>query len=928
MAIRIQPPVQTLLDLFMNNALESLIAKEYHRDIVRTDFIVPLEEISRLTRPCISYNKDNSVIGLNLSRTNLNEYLPLVNTIGSSLNVLKLTETNIAEINPSFESFSNLKKLYLSANRLTDIPNFVFQVPNIEVLGLNNNEIISLNESEKIWEKLINLKNLGLSGNPIDNLSDALSNLTHLSSLHLDRTNLHRLPNWIYSLSNLKNITLSGSKLTDTSFIKNGWDNLELLYISDLNLKNVPDIVYEIGTLKKLNISGNPIAHIDHDISNLESLIEFSARNTKIRSLPAKFGSLRNIRTLNLSGTPINQLPKCIPKLEKLESIDLSGSKLSSIPPEIFKLKKIQTINLSGNQIRRLPPEILQANLACYWKRKVYGSGIFLSKNPLESPPPEVISRGLQNIEQYFKSFEGSRKLPVNETKVLLIGDGGAGKTSLVNLFLEKSFSITEPQTHGINIDRWTFKHKGRSLRANIWDFGGQEIMHATHQFFLSRRSIYVLVVDSRKDEKTEYWLKMIRSFGDDSPVIVVINKTDENPAFDLNRRFLKTKYPNIVGFFKASCLNSTGIEELVSTIKNSVSTLKHGKTVWPEKYFSIKEQVEDSDKDYISYERFRLICKSHGIADEQDQSFLVSFLNDLGVVVYFPDLALKAMSVINPQWITSGVYQIINSRILAERKGILLTKDIEVILNSASHPKETHNFIIELMKKFELCHSISAKRLLVPSLLSVEEPSVQIDGKNSIKFLMKYDFLPKSIITRFIVLFHNEIQDEGRWRTGAILESQSWDAHSLVRVDEDQRQIEVHTWGNQRRDFLAIIISALRRINSGYAKLSVSERIALYDNSSISIAFDHLLHLESVGQNTLIPEGTTQSYEISDLIGRVRPRNYSEKELIKKLMRIIEKDESDSTIHEKINNAVMLQPNFFGIGIDINYIIKKISKK
>ena len=36
-----------------------------------------------------------------------------------------------------------------------------------------------------------------------------------------------------------------------------------------------------------------------------------------------------------------------------------------------------------------------------------------------------------------------------------------------------------------------------------MWDFGGQEIYHATHQFFLTRRSLYVLVDDTRKDDKS-----------------------------------------------------------------------------------------------------------------------------------------------------------------------------------------------------------------------------------------------------------------------------------------------------------------------------------------------------------------------------------------------------------------------------------------
>ena len=73
--------------------------------------------------------------------------------------------------------------------------------------------------------------------------------------------------------------------------------------------------------------------------------------------------------------------------------------------------------------------------------------------------------------------------------------------------------------------------------------------MHATHQFFLSRRSLYVLVLDGRRDERPEYWLRYIESFGGGSPVLVVLNKQDTNPSFDVDRIALRRKFPFIKGF-------------------------------------------------------------------------------------------------------------------------------------------------------------------------------------------------------------------------------------------------------------------------------------------------------------------------------------------------------------------------------------------
>jgi ATPase subunit of ABC transporter with duplicated ATPase domains len=129
----------------------------------------------------------------------------------------------------------------------------------------------------------------------------------------------------------------------------------------------------------------------------------------------------------------------------------------------------------------------------------------------LEKPPIEIIKQGKEAIRAYFKSLEG-KKQTLNEVKVLLVGDGGAGKTSLVKRLLNQGFDKNEDQTHGINIRQCKVKLGKVNIIAHIWDFGGQEIMHASHQFFLSKRSLYILVLDGRKDHKVEYWLKHIES--------------------------------------------------------------------------------------------------------------------------------------------------------------------------------------------------------------------------------------------------------------------------------------------------------------------------------------------------------------------------------------------------------------------------------
>ena len=92
---------------------------------------------------------------------------------------------------------------------------------------------------------------------------------------------------------------------------------------------------------------------------------------------------------------------------------------------------------------------------------------------------------------------------------MLVVGEGSVGKTSLVKMLIDGRYDEGELKTDGIEKRRWKAQAKDREITVNTWDFGGQEIMHATHQFFLTKRSLYLLVLNSRQDEaanRVEYW--------------------------------------------------------------------------------------------------------------------------------------------------------------------------------------------------------------------------------------------------------------------------------------------------------------------------------------------------------------------------------------------------------------------------------------
>lgn len=525
-------------------------------------------------------------------------------------------------------------------------------------------------------------------------------------------------------------------------------------------------------------------------------------------------------------------------------------------------------------------------------------AGILLKGNYLKAPSPEIIQQGDEAIKTFLSDF--IEKQYLNEVKVILVGEGASGKTSLVKQLLKQNFNQKELQTDGIKISKYRFKHESNDLLVHFWDFGGQEIMHATHQFFLTKRCLYILVLDSRKDEKAEYWLNYIKSFGGDAPVLVVLNKIDQNSAFEVNRKFLNKKYPNILNYYRVSCAESIGIDALKKDMLDYLWNLELRSTAFPKGWLKVKTHMEKMTKDYISYTQYQDICGDNYVPNKQSQKVLLELLNDLGVVLNYENMRLYDTQVLNPLWLTNAVYRIINSPIVAESKGRFHINDLDGIINDPRYQKENpehwHNifkfwkpeqklqkfpeekflFIVAMMKQFELLFQLDEYHYLIPGLLPDEENTVQFAPSDPVlNFVIEYqDFLPTAVIPRLMVKLHKYIYQEQRWKTGMVLEEKLL-FHSMANIvlDKENKTINIEIKGQRNRDFLSVIRETIREINNTYQDIEVTEWVPLpdlYKGEQLLVDYQELLGYEEGGQKQYYSGKLKRTYVVANLLNGI----------------------------------------------------------
>jgi internalin A len=816
------------------------------------------------------YDERGNLISLSLSNLELSEISPEIGRL-SNLETLLLDNNQLTQLPPEIGQLTKLQLLALEGNQLTQLPPEIGQLTNLRILSLGL--FLSLKRGKTERKNIArpldeDSESLRVFSNQLKQLPTQIGQLINLQELHLSGNLLTELPSEIGNLVNLKILSLDegngrlGNPLMHLPTQIGQLINLQELHIASGNLAKLPSEIGNLKSLRILSIHANKLVQLPPEIGKLTKLQKLFAGSNGLMQVPSEFVKLSRLQALYLFRNQLTQLPPEIGQLTKLQLLALEGNQLTQLPPEIGQLRNLKELRVSENQLKQLPLEVGQlSNLEILSLQKnqltqlpleigqlAKLKRLGLSDNPnLLTPPPEIVSQGEAELLSFMQALQ-QKSIIRYEAKLLLVGEGGTGKSSLLRALLGKAFDASLDSTHGIEVETLLLSHPSFpecSLVLNTWDFGGQDIYHATHQFFLTKRSLYLVVWNTRtgdEQSKLDFWLKTISIHAPEAPVLMVATHIDER-APELNVHQYLRAYPQIAAVLQISCKTGEGIQELKDFIAQQAATLPLMGQPWPTSWVEVEQALLARPEHHINVETYMYLCASKDVRAEMAQGTLGSYLHDLGKILFFrDDPLLSRMVVLKPNWITKAISHVLEDEPTKDAQGILAHIDLPRIWatdeEGKPYDRALYPAFLRLMERFDLSYQIDPQIpgvlpsfSLVPQLLPYQPPpgipawsmADPSPGQVQIEMVYRFDFVPAGIMSWYIVRTHQYTQHV-HWRNGVVL---GYRGHSArVELFPMQRELRLAAFGVQPYTFFVILKETLDLILARFEGLHVRREV------------------------------------------------------------------------------------------------------
>ena len=595
-------------------------------------------------------------------------------------------------------------------------------------------------------------------------------------------------------------------------------------------------------------------------IKNARHANVLNLSGSQLNELPPEIGELTHLTRLNLKHNKLTHLPKEIGKLTNLRELWLDDNLLQELPREIGALKKLKWLSVSNNQLKTLPETLQELEQLDILELR-NNPGLPLPMEDVALKPSEIVRYVLSQHEKQF----------INEVKLMVLGNSGSGKTSLIRRLIERNFEPTEKSTKTIATQRWPLQIGHKNIQLNVWDFGANETFFNIHRLFLTPNTIYLLVWDATvENHRAELrdWLQLISFLSDGAPIIVVFTKTDL-PVKEINRQVLQQQFPAIQQFITVSAATGTGFSELRESLKNVVLTLPNTQTHWQPGWLNVKTRLEISREPFITLETYYHLCEREGI-DRYSAEALLCWLRDLGTVTAYPnDLRIGHYIIKEPRWLTEALVGMLSQPTASQQPGIVAGGSFDKLFDGERYAAAHRPFFIDLMKRFELGYDVddgSDRLFLIPALLPENSPEKEADTAG-ITVRYRYKFLPKEIIAKTAAKAFPFLMPNSLWQNGFALHDSK--NRAVVKMNTIENYIDVAVSGSTitLRDFTAQVCGYFENLHALYPKIQVQKCVVLPEHPEICIDYNNLVKLAEKGEVTVYIDGLSEPVAINALL-------------------------------------------------------------
>ena len=348
--------------------------------------------------------------------------------------------------------------------------------------------------SRKEWELDLRAKVL-CGGFPFE---VTLTPFRHLQVLKITTHGIRSIPE---DINNLVNITCLWLLDGDPEGFRLAVCQLNKLTELSLNrnekIKEIPPgACGKMKRLRRLSMTRCGLTCLPEDFYQMVNLEVLFLLFNSLSHLCDGFKNMTKLRKVGLSHNPFECLEDEFPfdTLVNIEKLNLGYTNMKSLHGEIGRMVKIKSVSLMGNKLKCLPKEF--CNLPS-------DARVYLSSNPLCSPPLDVCRSGMPSIKSYFQSLEGDTAVKrTKRTKVIIHGESESGKSSLIRamqLFMkglvQDACVKEEDRTIGIDQHRVSLK----DVELVMLDCGGQRSYSPINQLFTSNSCLVIITADAKQ---------------------------------------------------------------------------------------------------------------------------------------------------------------------------------------------------------------------------------------------------------------------------------------------------------------------------------------------------------------------------------------------------------------------------------------------